>query len=103
MKDKTLLFALAFVGLTTVCVSAPVTVGSTPQGDSGAVAARIIKSHFPQCRRVTRALRAADGSIHASCDGTDYLVFTVFDAKKGKTMEVAMNCTASRQILNVVC
>src|SRR5450755_2968796 len=78
-------------------------VGAAPKGDAVAVAARIIKYNFPSCRKVTRARRAGDGSIRATCDGTDYLVFTVFNAKEGKTVEVALNCAASKQLLNVEC
>ncbi|KTD48045.1 hypothetical protein Lrub_1493 [Legionella rubrilucens] len=78
-------------------------VGAAPEGDATEVATRIIQDNFPECKQVTTAIRAPDGSIHATCDNIDYLVFTLFDAKKGKTIEVAMNCTAAKQLLNVSC
>lgn len=78
-------------------------VGAAPKGDAKAVASRIIKYNFPECKRVTPATRAQDGSIRATCDRINYLVFTVFNAKEGKTIEVAMNCTAAKQLLNISC
>ncbi|HGC5726832.1 TPA: hypothetical protein ACIZAI_001017 [Legionella pneumophila] len=78
-------------------------VGAAPEGDATEVATRIIQYNFPDCKEVTRAIRAPDGSIHATCDNIDYLVFTIFDAKKGKIIEVAMNCSAAKQLLNVSC
>jgi hypothetical protein len=78
-------------------------VGAAPIGDAKAVASRIIKYNFPECKRVTTATRAQDGSIRASCDRINYLVFTVFNAKEGKTIEVAMNCSAAKQLLNISC
>jgi hypothetical protein len=78
-------------------------VGAAPKGDASAVASRIIKYNFPDCRAVTGATRRADGSIRAACDGTDYLVFTVFNSNEGKLIEVAMNCTAAKRMLDVSC
>lgn len=78
-------------------------VGAAPKGDPTAVASRIIKDNFPACKRVSRAVRAADGSIRARCDRTDYLVFTLFNTKEGKMHEVALNCTAAKRLLNVSC
>lgn len=76
----------------------PIPVGAAPQGDAATVASRIIKYNFPSCRHVSSATRQPDGSIRAQCDGTIYRVFTVFDASKGKTIEVALNCTAAKNI-----
>jgi hypothetical protein len=81
----------------------PVAVGAAPKGDATSVASRIIKYNFPSCKRVSGAVRAADGAIRAKCDGTEYLVFTVFNAKEGKTIELAMNCAASKSLLSVSC
>lgn len=78
-------------------------VGAAPEGDATEVATRIIQYNFPECKQVTTAIRAQDGSIHATCDNIDYLVFTVFHAKEGKTIEVAMNCSAAKQLLNISC
>jgi hypothetical protein len=78
-------------------------VGAAPKGDPKNVASRIIKENFPECRRVTKATRSSDGAIRAQCDATDYLVFTLFDAKAGKAHEVALNCTAAKRLLNVSC
>jgi hypothetical protein len=72
-------------------------VGAAPSGDAKTVASRIIKYNFPSCKRVSVATRASDGSIRATCDRTDYLVFTVFNAKEGKVIELAMNCTAAKK------
>lgn len=78
-------------------------VGAAPKGDARAVASRIIKYNFPTCKNVSNANRMQDGSIRARCDSTDYMVFTIFNAKEGKTVEVAMNCTAAKTLLNVSC
>lgn len=75
-----------------------ITVGAAPEGNSVSVASRIIKYNFPTCRTISNATRLPDGSIRAKCDGTSYRVFTVFDAKKGKTIEVALNCTAAKSL-----
>jgi len=83
--------------------AAGLAIGAAPKGDAVNVASRIIKENFPECRRVTKAVRAADGGIHARCDATDYLVFTLFNAKEGKVREVAMNCTAAKRLLNISC
>lgn len=83
--------------------AAPSPVGAAPKGDATVVASRIIKYNFPNCKKVTGARRGADGSIRATCDGTGYLVFTVFNAKEGKTLELAMNCAAAKNLLNVSC
>lgn len=78
-------------------------IGAAPKGDLTTVASRIIKYNFPKCRRVSSASRSPDGSIRAKCDSTDYLVFTMFNPKEGKVLELAMNCTAAKSLLNVSC
>lgn len=78
-------------------------VGAAPKGDATSVATKIIKENFPACKKVSGAARAPDGSIRARCDGVSYSVFTVFDKKQGKLHEVALNCTAAKQLLNVSC
>lgn len=78
-------------------------IGAAPKGDAKTVASRIIKYNFPECRRVSDAKRMPDGSIRAKCDVTDYLVFTIFNAKEGRTLELAMNCTAAKSLLKVSC
>ncbi|MFC5571565.1 hypothetical protein ACFPN1_16010 [Lysobacter yangpyeongensis] len=83
--------------------AAGLAIGAAPKGDAVSVASRVIKENFPECKRVTKAVRATDGGIHARCDATDYLVFTIFNAKEGKAREVAMNCTAAKRLLNVSC
>jgi len=84
-------------------VASAITVGAAPKGDAATVASRIIKYNFPACRKVSGAVRRSDGSIRAACDGTQYLVFTIFNPNEGKVIEVAMNCTASKQLVNVPC
>lgn len=79
------------------------TVGAAPKGNARVVATKIIKYNFPKCRHVSEATRRPDGSIRAVCDGIDYLVFTVFNAKEGKVIKVAMNCTAAKSLLNIAC
>ena len=92
----------SILGTSTEVHAAP-TVGAAPKGDATAVASRIIKDNWPACKRVSGAVRRPDGSIRAKCDGTDYLVFTVFNPKEGKLLELAMNCTAAKQLMNVSC
>jgi len=92
------LFASLLILSATAAIAASPAVGAAP-----AVASRIITHNFPACKHVTTAVRASDGSIRARCDGANYLVFTVFNAKEGKTIEVALNCTAAKSLLNVSC
>jgi hypothetical protein len=89
------LFASVGVG---AALAASFAVGAAPKGDAKVVASRIIKYNFPSCKRVAGAVRQADGSIRAACDGTEYLVFTVFKAQEGKLVEVALNCSFARQM-----
>lgn len=78
-------------------------IGAAPKGDAKSVASKIIKYNFPTCKKVANARRLPDGSIRARCDSTDYLVFTMFNAKEGKTLELALNCTAAKSLLKVSC
>lgn len=94
-------FALFVAG--NIFAGPSVATGAAPQGDAKKVATRIIRYNFPTCKRVTSAVRLTDGSIRATCDGFDYRVFTVFNAQQGKMLEVAMNCTAAKQLLNISC
>lgn len=80
-----------------------VSVGAAPEGDAKTVATKIIKYNFPECKLVSTAVRLADGSIRANCDGTDYRVFTVYSATKGKMLELAMNCAAAKRLLDIDC
>ena len=80
-----------------------VSVGAAPKGDAKTVSAKIIKYNFPECKLVSTAVRLADGSIRANCDGTDYRVFTVYSATEGKMLEVAMNRTAAKRLLDIDC
>lgn len=84
--------------------SAPASkVGAAPPGDATMVATKIIRANHDSCKKVTKAARQADGSIRATCSGTAYMVFTLFDAKKGVMHEVALNCDAAKKLLNVSC
>jgi hypothetical protein len=96
-------FSTSLCLLISVAVAELPPVGAAPKGDPVTVASRIIKENFPNCTRVTSATRRADGSIRAICDGTQYLVFTVFNAKEGKILELALNCAAAKRHLNVSC
>lgn len=107
MKKPMLIESIKTIALllpmaSSVCAALP-PIGAAPKGDAKAVAARIIKYNFPACRTVSGATRMPDGSIRATCDSTSYLVFTMFNAKEGRTIELAMNCTAAKQLLNVAC
>ena len=99
----TILIVPILLAAATVEVEAGLAVGAAPKGDPVKVASKIIKYNFPSCKRVSQASRSPDGSIRAKCDGTDYLVFTVFNAKEGKTLEIAMNCTVAKDMLKVSC
>jgi hypothetical protein len=104
MKPMTVaLFALSAFFTAVTAKAGPIAVGAAPKGDATVVASKIIKHNFPECKRVTGAVRASDGSIRAKCDGTSYLVFTVFNAKEGKVLELAMNCSAAKSLLGVSC
>jgi hypothetical protein len=94
---------LCFWWVASLASAADISVGAAPKGDATAVASRIIKYNFPACTRISKAARREDGSIRANCDGTEYLVFTIYSASQGKMIEVAMNCTAAKSALNVSC
>jgi hypothetical protein len=98
-------WALALLGAVVLqpASAATAAVGAAPKGDATTVASRIIKHNFPHCKKVSGAARAADGSIRARCDGTQYLVFSVFEASAGRMHEVALNCDAARKLLNRPC
>lgn len=83
--------------------AAGISVGAAPKGEAQAVAARIIKENHPTCRKVSGAKRRPDGSISAQCNGSSFLVFTVFNPKEGRAMELALNCAAAKKHLNVSC
>lgn len=83
--------------------AASIVTGAAPKGDAKAVAARIIKYNFPQCKKVLSAKRNPDDSILATCDGIDYLVFTMYSAREGRMLELAMNCNAAKELLRITC
>jgi len=102
-KVKNMKVLFFSVGLAiSLAASAQIAIGAAPQGENKAVASRIIKDNFPNCNRVSSASRRQDGSIAAICDGTQYLVFTMFSQREGKMLEVALNCAAAAKI-NVKC
>ena len=103
MKKFLLLIPCCFLLLATLDAHSQVSVGAAPKGDAKTVAARIIKYNFPQCKRVTAGIRLADGSIRATCDGTDYRVFTVYSAKQAEMLEVALNCSAAKRLFGIDC
>ena len=104
MKKLLLLVTCHFLLLATRDVhAASVSAGAAPPGDAKTVATTIIKYNFPQCKRVTTARRAPDGTIRANCDGTDYYVFTMYNAKEGRMFEVALNCAESKRLLGIEC
>ena len=86
-----------------VQASAAPAFGAAPKGDATAVASRIIKDNFPSCKRISNAVRQSDGSIRAKCDGTSYLVATMFNPKEGKVLELALNCDVAKRLLNISC
>lgn len=98
------LVASCFVlSISASALAAPFAVGAAPKGNAMVVASKIIKYNFPTCKKVEDAKRRADGSITATCNGADFLVFTVFNPKEGRTIELAMNCTAAKQRLDISC
>lgn len=104
MKQLTLLISCHIVLLAAVNAHAgSISVGAAPKGAAKIVAAKIIKYNFPDCKRVSGAVRLPDGSIRATCDGTDYRVFTMYNAKEGKMQEMALNCTAAKRLLDMDC
>lgn len=92
-----LLLAPAAVG------AAGISVGAAPKGEAQAVASKIIKENHPTCKKVSGATRRADGSISAKCNGTSFLVFAVFNPKEGRTIELALNCSAAKKHFDVTC
>lgn len=91
------------LSISATALAAPFAVGAAPKGNAVVVANKIIKYNFPSCKKVEDAKRRADGSITATCNGADFLVFTVFNSKEGRTIELAMNCTAAKQRLDISC
>lgn len=103
MKQFSALLLVAVGAFSSLAIAGLPPIGAAPKGDANEVASRIIKYNFPACKRVTGAVRQSDGSIAARCDGTLYLVFTMFNPKEGKTIEAALNCAAAKSLLNVSC
>lgn len=93
-------FIVSFSGS---AIASSVAVGAAPKGNASEVASRIIKYNFPACKKVENAKRKTDGSITATCNRADFLVFTVFNPREGRTIELAMNCTAAKQRLDISC
>lgn len=83
--------------------AAPKAVGAAPKGDAKKVAEKIIRANFTTCKQLGGAARKPDGSIKATCSGVEYLVFTVFNPKEGRAMELAMNCAVAKKHLNITC
>ena len=83
--------------------AAPIAVGAAPKGDATKVAGKVIMDNFPACTKMGAATRRPDGSIKAICSGVEFLVFTVFNPKEGRTMEIAMNCSAAKKHLSISC
>lgn len=96
------ILASSLLSLATV-EAAGISVGAAPKGEAQAVASKIIKENHPTCKKVSGAIRRADGSISAKCNGTSFLVFTVFNPKEGRTIELALNCTAAKKHLDIAC
>jgi hypothetical protein len=99
---KTLLTAV-MLGTAAFASAHSISVGAAPAGDVAKVANRIIKENHPACKHVSNAKRRPDGAIAANCSGSQFLVFTVFNPKEGRTIELAMNCTAAKQQLGIAC
>jgi hypothetical protein len=95
--------SIALFTITTAAAAASVTVGAAPSGNAASVASRIIKANYPSCRQVKAATRRPDGAIAATCNGSEFLVFTMFNPKENHAVELAMNCTAAKQLLDVSC
>lgn len=90
MKRKLVayLIAASLIVAASVSFAANIPVGAAPKGDAATVASRIIKYNFPQCKKVTNASRRGDGSILATCDGTDYLVSPYSMHKKERRLSL---------------
>ena len=100
MKQRIFLILGLAAYAATLCAQpqqpAIVSVGGAPKGEPMAVAARVIKSKFPDCKQVSAATRLSDGSIRASCDGADYRIFTMYSPAEEKMIELVLNCTDVR-------
>lgn len=83
--------------------AAGISVGAAPKGDAHAVATKIIKKNHSACKKISGATRRPDGSIIAQCNDASFLVFTVFNPNVGRTMELALNCSAAKKLLNIDC
>jgi hypothetical protein len=103
MRSSSRFFTAISLVLSCTAPQAAPSMGPAPKGDATSVANRIIKQNFDDCKSVTRASRANDGTIRATCNSKTYLVFTLSDPKTNKLHEVAMNCTAAKQLLKVNC
>lgn len=103
-KNFAMAAALACSLLATTAVDAAgISVGAAPKGNALTIATKIIRENHPACKKVSGAKRRADGSISAQCNGTSFLVFTVFNPKEGRVIELALNCTAAKKHLDIAC
>jgi hypothetical protein len=105
MNSTQILYLLACTVLATFSAHAAsgFSAGAAPKGDAQAVATRIIKYNFPQCKRITNVSRQADGTIRATCDGVSYYIFTMYVPSEGKMHELAIDCGAAKRLLQIDC
>ena len=99
MKSQILLAALGGLIAASSWAKPQLVTGGAPKGNDLVVAAKIIKANHPKCKQVSNAKRNPDRSIAATCDKERYLVFTLFLPQEGVMHEVAMNCTAGKELL----
>lgn len=98
-----ILFAGGASLVSNTAFAAPITFGAAPSGDATTVAGKIIKYNFPACKHVKAAKRLSDGSIIATCNGSDFRVFTIFNQKEGRLIDLAMNCSVLKKRLDIDC
>ena len=56
-----------------------------------------------QARISPKAVRLEDGSIQATCSGTEYRVGTLFNTSEGRVIEISINCRKAKELPNVDC
>jgi hypothetical protein len=100
--SRTAVVALAAFYCGSLCAAGSIAFGAAPEGDPKSVASRIMQANFDpkDCPKIVTAARLSqDRSIRIACsNGETFRISTIFDAKRGKMLEIAMRCSAAAKM-----
>ena len=95
---KFLCFGSALLAVATTAGAQSFQTLPAPPGEPAAVALRVIREAEHPCPKLARASRLADQTIVAVCTNREsYRVFSIRN-KAGRVMDLAMKCSAAKQL-----